>query len=269
MLNKKLDFNNKTVLITGGASGFGFELVKLFLFDGANVIFTTRKQKSAEDAISKIPVSKQNNISYYIVDLKEKPEIESFILNLDKDFPNGIDVLINNAVSIVVGKFEKLGYDDLLSTLNVNLVSPYLLSNFVLKKMKQKQNGVIVNILSNVANIGLPYLTLYSIGKSSLRSMSDCMSIECKQDNISVISVYPGPMDTGYEKNQKLIDLDESPYEHRKKISSEIAANNIFQKIKNGNMMIESSSKSKLFQILQLLSFNYAFKLKTKYLKKI
>ena len=43
----ELNFKNKTVLITGGASGFGFEFVKLFISDGAIVIFTTREKTSA------------------------------------------------------------------------------------------------------------------------------------------------------------------------------------------------------------------------------
>ena len=49
-MSRELNFKNKIVLITGGASGFGFELVKLFLSDGAKVIFTTREKTSAEKA---------------------------------------------------------------------------------------------------------------------------------------------------------------------------------------------------------------------------
>ena len=193
-MSRELNFNNKIVLITGGASGFGFELVKLFISDGAKVIFTTRQKTSAEKTIEQIPKINQKNLTYYIVDLSNKTEIDKLITLLDKDFPNGIDVLVNNATSIILGKFEKFTYDDLISTLNVNLVSSYMLSLHVIKKMKEKKNGVIVNIISGVANIGLPFLTLYGIGKSSLRALSECISVELKQDNIDVIMVSPGSM---------------------------------------------------------------------------
>ena len=264
----ELNFKNKTVLITGGASGFGFELVKLFISDGAIVIFTTREKTSAEKAIAEIPKINQKNITYYIVDLSNKTEIDKFMTFLDKDFPNGIDVLVNNATSIIVGKFEKFTYDDLISTLNVNLVSAYMLSLHVIKKMKEKKNGVIVNIISGVANIGLPFLTLYGIGKSSLRALSESISVELKEDNIDVIMVSPGSMNTDHEKKQKLIGMEQSPYEHMKKASPEIIAKKVFQKIKKKETLIEFSLKTKLFELLQLISFNTAFNIKRKYTKK-
>ena len=267
-MTSELNFKNKIVLITGAASGFGFELVKLFLSDGAKVIFTTREKTSAETAITEIPEANQKNAAYYIVDLSDKTEIEKFMELIDKDFPNGIDVLVNNAASIIVGKFEKFTYDDLISTLNVNLISSYMLSLHVIKKMKEKKNGVIVNIISGVANIGLPFLKLYGIGKSSLRALSESISVELKDDNIDVIMVSPGAMNTAQEKKQKLIGMEKNPYEHLKRASPEIIAKKAFQKIKKKETLIEFSLKTKLFELLQLISINTAFNIKRKYTKK-
>ena len=267
-MSSELNFKNKTVLITGGASGFGFELVKLFLSDGAKVIFTTREKTSAEKAIIEIPEMNQKNVMYYTVDLSIKTEIDKFLISIDKDFPSGIDVLVNNAASIIVGRFEKFSYDDLISTFNVNLVSSYMLSHHVIRKMKEKKNGVIINIISGVANIGLPFLSLYGIGKSSLRALSESISVELKEDNIDVIMVSPGDMNTAQEKKQKLIGMEKNPYEHMKKASPEIIAKKVFQKIKKKETLIEFSLKTKLFELLQLISFNTAFNIKKKYTKK-
>ena len=261
----ELNFKNKTVLITGGASGFGFELVKLFLSDGAKVIFTTREKTSAEKAIIEIPEMNQKNVMYYTIDLSNKAEIDKFLISIDKDFPSGIDVLVNNAASIIVGRFEKFSYDDLISTFNVNLVSSYMLSHHVIRKMKEKKNGVIINIISGVANIGLPFLSLYGIGKSSLRALSESISVELKEDNIDVIMVSPGAMNTTQEKKQKLIGMEKNPYEHMKKASPEIIAQKVFKKIKKKEILIEFSLKSKFFELLQLISFNTAFNIKRKY----
>ena len=103
------------------------------------VIFTTRQKTSADKTIEQIPKINQKNLTYYVVDLSNKTEIDKIITLLDKDFPNGIDVLVNNATSIILGKFEKFTYDDLISTLNVNLVSSYMLSLHVIKKMKEEK----------------------------------------------------------------------------------------------------------------------------------
>ena len=78
-MSRELNFKNKIVLITGGASGFGFELVKLFISDGAKVIFTTRQKTSAEKTIEQIPKINQKNLTYYIVDLSNKTEIDKLI----------------------------------------------------------------------------------------------------------------------------------------------------------------------------------------------
>ena len=77
-MSSELNFKNKTVLITGGASGFGFELVKLFLSDGAKVIFTTREKTSAEKAITEIPEINQKNVMFYLVFLLEHYQVFSF-----------------------------------------------------------------------------------------------------------------------------------------------------------------------------------------------
>ena len=53
-----------------------------------------------------------------------------------------------------------------------------------------------------------------------MRAFSESISVELKDDNIDVITVSPSPMDTGYEKNQKLIGIEKSPYDHRKKMIS-------------------------------------------------
>ena len=263
-----MNFKNKIVLITGGASGFGFELVKLFLSDGAKVIFTTREENSAQKAKNSIPENFHENLSHYIADLSKKTEIDNLIALLDKDFPNGIDVLVNNATSITVGRFEEFAYNDLSDSLNVNIVSPYLLSLHMTKKMNERKNGVIINIISSVANIGLPFLTLYGIGKSSLRSLSESLSVELKDHDIRVITVNPGAMNTGYEKKQKLVGIEKSPYEHTKKAFPNIIAKKVFQKIKNDEIMIDLSFKTKLFELLQLISFKTAFNYKRKYTRK-
>ena len=143
-----------------------------------------------------------------------------------------------------------------------------MLSLHVIKKMKEKKNGVIVNIISGVANIGLPFLSLYGIGKSSLRAFSESISVELKEDNIDVIMVSPGAMNTAQEKKQKLIGIEKSPYENMKKASPEIIAKKVFKKIKKKEALIEFSLKTKLFELLQLISFSTAFNIKRKYTKK-
>ena len=128
--------------------------------------------------------------------------------------------------------------------------------------------GIIVNIISGVANIGLPFLTLYGIGKSSLRALSESISVELKDDNIDVIMVSPGAMNTEQEKKQKLIGIEKNPYDHMKKASPDIVAQKVFKKIKKKETLIEFSLKTKLFELLQLISFNTAFNIKRKYTQK-
>ena len=125
----------RNVLITGGATGLGKELVKSFKKKGDNVIFTYFKTK---------PDSDLKGIKGIYCDLSNEKDINE-LLGKVKD----IDILINNAAVEYTKDFYEKKKKDFLYTMEVNLIAPFLLSRELGKKMYEKKYGKIINISSN------------------------------------------------------------------------------------------------------------------------
>ena len=176
-----------TILITGGASGLGKTLVKDFLKDGNNVIFTYNSSEVNYDELDSI----SSNYLAIKTDLTKEDDIN----NLYKESINkygSIDVLINNATIEIDKEFNDKTKEDFIKTLEVNTIAPFLLSRLVGKSMYDNKKGVIINISSNNSINKYDPITLeYDASKCALNSISHNLAKEYAP-YVRVNSVAPG-----------------------------------------------------------------------------
>ena len=176
-----------TVLITGGASGLGKTLVKDFLKEGNNVIFTYNSSEVNYDELDSI----SSNYLAIKTDLTKEDDIN----NLYKESINKygfIDVLINNAAIEIDKEFNDKTKEDFIKTLEVNTIAPFLLSRLVGKSMYDNKKGVIINISSNNSINKYDPITLeYDASKCALNSISHNLAKEYAP-YVRVNSVAPG-----------------------------------------------------------------------------
>jgi 3-oxoacyl-[acyl-carrier protein] reductase len=132
------------ILVTGGASGLGKEIVKAFLRNGDNVIFTSHITKASNDELDMIG----SNYIEVKTDLSSEKDINNLV-DIAYDEFGSIDVLINNASIELENSFENKTKDDFIKTFEVNTIAPFLLSRLVGKRMYDSKKGVIINISSN------------------------------------------------------------------------------------------------------------------------
>lgn len=125
----------RSVLITGGASGLGKELVKSFINNGYNVYYTYHKTKPDN--------SLEKAVGIYC-DLSCEEDINN-MLNEVKD----IDILINNAAVEYNEEFSNKKKEDFTYTMGVNLYAPFVISRELGKRMYDNKYGKIINISSN------------------------------------------------------------------------------------------------------------------------
>src|ERR1700749_5163958 len=95
-----MNITNKTILITGGGSGIGFEIARLLSDKGNKVIITGRTEAKLQTAAAQL-----NNVSYIATDVNSESDVNKIVERLEKDF-GGLDILINNAGA---AKYYKLG----------------------------------------------------------------------------------------------------------------------------------------------------------------
>ena len=169
---------NKTVLITGGASGIGKIMSRLSLERNAKVIiwdvnkFNTQKTISEFDNLGKI--------TSYIVDISNSVQIQE-TAKKTQDKHRNIDILINNA-GIVVGKyFHEHTAEEIEKTMMINANAPMHVTTNFLSEMIERNSGHICNIASSASLLANPKMSVYAASKWSVFAWSDSLRLEMKQ----------------------------------------------------------------------------------------
>lgn len=176
-----------TVLITGGASGLGKELVKSYLKEGYNVVFTYNNSNVNYDELNNI----SSNYLAIKTDLSKEVDINNLVKESLSRYEN-IDILINNAAVEIDKSFFDKTKEDFMKTLEVNVVAPFLLSRLVGKNMYDNKKGVIINISSNNSIDKYDPITLeYDASKSALNSVSHNLAKEFSP-YVRVNTIAPG-----------------------------------------------------------------------------
>lgn len=191
-----MQLKNKTVLITGGASGIGKIMVRLLLERNAKVIIWDINQKGIDTTISEF--KKLGEIFGYTVDVSNPREIQETAKKVKQEI-GFVDVVINNA-GIIVGKyFHEHSSEEIEKTMNINSNAPMFIAKEFLGEMLQKNTGHICNIASSGGLISNPKMSVYVASKWSLIGWSDSLRIEMKQlkKNINVTTIMPYYINTG------------------------------------------------------------------------
>lgn len=190
------NFNNKKVLITGGASGIGKIMVRLFLERKAKVIIWDINQESIDQTIAEL--SNKGEIFGYKVDVSNLEQIQNTAQKVKSEL-GIVDVLINNA-GIIVGKyFHEHSTKEILATADINANAPMLITHEFLQGMLDQNSGHICNIASSGGLVSNPKMSVYAGSKWSLIGWSDSLRLEMKQLNkkVNVTTIMPYYIDTG------------------------------------------------------------------------
>ena len=192
-----LNLENKTMVVTGGASGIGKAIVEELLNQGANV--------AVLDLVKETPDFIQGNehAAFYSVDVTNKEQVDSVFSEIIKKF-NTIDCLVNNAginiprllidVNNPGGEFE-LDLKIWDKILDVNLNGVFLCTQAALRQMVKQDSGVIINMSSESGLEGSEGQSIYAASKAALNSLTRSWCKELGKYNIRVVGIAPGIME--------------------------------------------------------------------------
>ena len=191
---------SKVVLVTGSSLGLGREIIRLL---AGNYAVILHYNNSYNDALSlKEEIDKKYNKDVMMVkcDLSSEKEIDS-MLDVIYNRYDKIDVLINNAALAIDTCFEDKTKDNFMKTLEVNLIAPFLLSKKIGHRMKEKKDGVIINISStNGIDTYYPESLDYDASKAGLINLSHNLA-NYLAPYVRVNTVCPGWMNTSMNKD--------------------------------------------------------------------
>ena len=185
-------FNEKNILVTGGAAGLGQVIAREMAREGGRIFIADINPSSETKEIVKEAGGEAEGI---ICDVSSEESVGEMVREAGKYFDGKIDVLVNNAGR--GGKVQLVKDMDLAEwdkTLRVNLTGTMLVCREVIPHMIKCRSGNIVNISSNVGRRGLPYRAEYVCSKWALLGFTQTLALELAEYGVRVNAVCPGPI---------------------------------------------------------------------------
>ncbi len=190
------NIENKIVLITGGASGIGKIMARIFLEHNSKVVIWDINQENIDKTTQEL--STIGNISAYNVDVSNIEAIKSIAKKVKKEV-GIVDILINNAGIIVGKQFYEHSTDEIMKTMEINALAPMIITNEFLSDMIKQNSGHICNIASSAGIVANPKMSVYAASKWAVVGWSDSLRLELKKQksNIKVSTIMPYYINTG------------------------------------------------------------------------
>lgn len=179
---------NKTVLITGGGGGIGFEASRAFSYMGANVVIAEIDSERGKQAQRLINAEQHNgNVDFFQIDISDEKQIDKLYEYIMTKYLK-LDVLINNAAIVPMGAIDTVPIFDWDLSYAVNLRAPVLLTQKFIPSMKNT-GGIIVFVPSAATT---PYMSAYEIFKTAQIELCNTLCEEIDGTGIITYSIAPG-----------------------------------------------------------------------------
>ena len=222
---------SQTAVITGASSGIGKALALQLADAGYKIVLVARSTEKLDSISEEI---QKNGVECLAVptNVAQPNQINKL---KDRALAFGdVSVVVNNAG---VGKFsgiEDITLEDWNWQINVNLRASFLVSQAFIPNMKEMKKGTLVFINSVAGKKGYAYSAAYVSSKYGMRGLSESLREELRKDNIKVISIHPGAVDTPFWDN---VDVD---FSKEDMLNTNTLAQSIIQAIQApGNFTVE------------------------------
>jgi len=206
----KFDLQNKIAVVTGGAQGFGLDIVKRFLQSGAKVIIWDNDEKELLQTSKNL---NNSNLSFNVVDVSNYDQVNDTVNNIIKI--SNIDILINNAgITGSTASVWEYDVEEWSKIININLMGTFNCCKCIVPNMIKNNYGRIVNVASVAGKDGNANASAYSSSKAGVIALTKSLGKELADKNIAVNAVTPAGAKTRI--------LDQMSKEHVAKMLSKV-----------------------------------------------
>ena len=245
-MNKRMENNKNTMIITGTSSGFGRETAKLFASKGWNVIASMRTPEKEAELLH------IENVLVVKLDVQEPESIRSAINQGINKFGK-IDAVVNNAGYGLMGIFEASDRDQVQKQFDVNVFGMMDVTRALIPHFRSNGSGMVINISSFGGQVSLPIASLYNASKYAVEGFSESLAYELAAINVAVKIIEPGGVHTNFGASLDFIANPPAEYsnlittvmgrygkvtEHLKKANAADVAQTIFQAATDGSTQL-------------------------------
>lgn len=197
-------FKNKTAIITGGGSGIGKAIALLFARQGAAIAVFDLDEKGASETVGQIEAA-GGTARAYVLSVSEQDAVKAAAAEVNSRYGR-IDILVNNAGVAHVGTAGSTSEEDFTRLFNINVKGVYNALHEVLPFMKAQQQGIILNMCSIAATVGITDRFAYSMSKGAVLGMTlstarDYLSYHIRCNCISPARIHTPFVDGFIAKN--------------------------------------------------------------------
>jgi len=204
----------RNVLVTGGSRGIGLSIARRLAAAGYDVIAVARREsEQLQAAIAEFGAS-SSGISFRSFDLSATDDIPAFVKSLRDEF-GPLYGLVNNAGLGTEGLLATMHNSQIEALVRLNVLSPVILTKYIVRHMMADGEGRIVNMSSIIASTGYNGLSVYGATKAAVTGFTRSLAREVGKVGITVNAIAPGFIST--ELTQSLSD------EQRQRIASRSA----------------------------------------------
>ncbi|NLG96938.1 MAG: SDR family oxidoreductase [Chloroflexi bacterium] len=187
-----MELRDKIAVISGGSIGIGLAVAEALAREGVHLVLCARDEKRLSERAREISSIYDVDVNGIAADVSKAEDIDRLVQQIDRLYPGGVDILINNAgtgsnETIMDAPDEKWQY-----YWDLHVMAAVRLARGLVPMMRRKGGGVIINNASICAKQPLYYEPIYNTTKAALMMLSKCMAEEFIKDNIRVNCVNPG-----------------------------------------------------------------------------
>ncbi|MEM8763349.1 MAG: gluconate 5-dehydrogenase [Bacteroidota bacterium] len=185
------NLSGKIALVTGSTHGLGMAMAKAMGKAGATIVVNGN---SSQEKIDKALAEYKNEKIHaegYKFNVADEEQVIDAIARIQSEV-GPIDILVNNAGIIKRTPLEEMEVADFKQVIDVDLVSPFIVSKHVVKDMMARRQGKIINICSMMSELGRNTVGAYAAAKGGLKMLTQNMATEWAKHNIQVNGIGPG-----------------------------------------------------------------------------
>jgi NAD(P)-dependent dehydrogenase (short-subunit alcohol dehydrogenase family) len=187
-------FANKTVIVTGAASGIGRAIALAFANEGARVASVDMNACGARDCVAEIERNQGTGIAVEC-DVSREAGVENMVEQV-KSKLGGIDILVSNAAIFLMSSALNAGAEDWQRVFANNVSAGAMCARYAAPSMRDGGGGAVVIVASISGLRAEPGFATYSCSKAALVMLARSMAVDLGPWNIRVNSVSPGPVDS-------------------------------------------------------------------------